>query len=390
MNFKFSNCFDGVEGSEIRKIFALLSDPQIISFAGGNPSPRLFPTEQLASIAQDVIREHSASVLQYGNTPGMALLLDTLRKLNAPIMREDDDLITLTGSSQGLMFFAMTMLNRGDHILVEAPSFIGALQTYKIAGAQMHTVTLESDGVNIAELEEKIKQYAPKFFYVIPTFQNPTGVTTSPQKRKQIYEICKRYGVMILEDDPYAELRYEGTPVDSIKSLDDCGIVCKLSSFSKTISPGLRVGYAVAHKEVIARFNLLKQGADVHTSNLSQQCVYEFLQRGYYRPHVEMLCNEYKVQRDCMMQAIAAYFPDCVRITRPEGGLFLWATLPEGTDARRIFTKCVEDKVAFVSGAPFYAEHPHQNTLRMNFSMPTPENIEIGVQRMGKVLKQEI
>lgn len=386
--YRFAERFDGVGGSEIRKIFGLLGVPGMISFAGGNPSPELFPASTIADISEQVLSDEGRSVLQYGGTMGIPQLIDVLKEKNKGLMKEDDDLIVLSGSSQGIDFFARTMVEKGDVVLAESPSFLGALQTFRLADADVKTVPLCGDGPDIGVLEEKIKQYSPKFFYTIPTFQNPSGITMSAEKRKQVYEMCKRYGVLILEDDPYAELRYEGEPLPSIKSMDDCGLVCKLSSFSKTISPGLRVGYAVANREIIAKFNLLKQGADVHTSNLSQAIVLKFLQRGHYDDHVEMLCNTYKEHRDAMLRAIDMYFPDNIAYTRPQGGLFIWVTLPEEMNARKLFDACVLEKVAFVSGSPFFAEGGHENTLRMNFSMPGLKEIDAGVDRMSKVMRQ--
>ncbi len=385
---QFANRFDGVTGSEIRKIFALLADPEIISFAGGNPSPEAFPGDVLADISSNLLTKDSAWVLQYGDTRGVPALLAYLKNRNAAIMQETDDLIMLSGSSQGIEMFARTMLNEGDAMLVESPTFLGALQTFLLARANVKTVDLKEDGVNIGELEEKIVKYAPKFFYVIPTFQNPSGITTSGSKRKEIYEVCKRHNVMILEDDPYAELRYTGEPLLSIKSYDDCGLVCKLSSFSKTISPGLRVGYAIAHKDVIGKFNLLKQGQDVHTSNLTQAMVYEFMNRGYYPGHIKTLCAKYKEHRDTMLAALDAYAPEGMAYTRPAGGLFLWATLPENVNARRLFEKCVENKIAFVPGSPFFADGGHDNTLRLNFSMPNLCDIKTGIQKMCGIIRE--
>lgn len=386
--YRFAERFDGVGGSEIRKIFGLLGVPGMISFAGGNPSPDLFPADTLADISEQVIVDDGRSVLQYGGTMGVAHFIDVLKEKNRDIMKEDDDLIVLSGSSQGIDFFAHTMIERGDIMLVESPSFLGALQTFRLADADIKTVDLQEDGPDTDMLEAKIKEYNPKFFYTIPTFQNPSGITMSAEKRQKVYDICKQHGVLILEDDPYAELRYEGVPLPSIKSLDDCGLVCKLSSFSKTISPGLRVGYAIANQEVIAKFNLLKQGADVHTSNLSQALVMKFIERGLYDEHVRMLCETYKEHRDAMLRAIDIYFPDGVKHTNPQGGLFVWVTLPEWMDARKLFDACVMEKVAFVAGSPFFVDGGHDNTLRMNFSMPTVSQIETGVERMSKVIRQ--
>lgn len=386
--YRFAKRFDGVGGSEIRKIFGLLAVPDMISFAGGNPSPELFPEETLAEISEEIIAENGKSVLQYGGTLGVPAFIELLKYRNEDIMKETDDLVVLSGSSQGIDFFAHTMIEQGDVILAESPSFLGALQTFRLADADVKTVSMERDGLNVVELEEKIRQYNPKFLYTIPTFQNPSGITMSGQKRQKVYDTCEKYGVLILEDDPYAELRYSGQPLESIKSYDQSGIVCKLASFSKTISPGLRVGYAIAHKDIIAKFNLLKQGADVHTSNLTQAMVMEFLKRGYYDGHVKMLCAEYKKRRDAMCGAIDKYFPqDAVR-TDPDGGLFVWVTLPEKVNAREVFDACVAQKVAFVVGPPFFAEGGHENTLRMNFSMPTIPDIEKGVERMGQIIRE--
>ncbi|MEA5002933.1 MAG: PLP-dependent aminotransferase family protein [Christensenella sp.] len=385
--YRFAKRFDGIGGSEIRKIFGLLAVPDMISFAGGNPSPELFPAETLAEISEEIIAENGKSVLQYGGTLGVPAFIELLKYRNADIMRETDDIVVTSGSSQGIDFFAHTMIEKGDVMLAESPSFLGALQTFRLADADVKTVTMEEDGISTTELEEKIKQYNPKFLYTIPTFQNPSGITMSGEKRQKVYDICKKYGVLILEDDPYAELRYSGQALESIKSYDDSGIVCKLASFSKTISPGLRVGYAIANKEIIAKFNLLKQGADVHTSNLTQTMVMEFLKRGYYDEHVKMLCTEYRKQRDAMCGAIDKYFPQGAKRTNPDGGLFVWVTLPEGVNARALFEECVNEKVAFVVGPPFFAEGGHENTLRMNFSMPSIPDIEKGVEKMGRIIR---
>ncbi|MEA4853390.1 MAG: PLP-dependent aminotransferase family protein [Christensenella sp.] len=386
--YRFAKRFDGIGGSEIRKIFGLLAVPDMISFAGGNPSPELFPAETLAEISEEIVAEHGKSVLQYGGTLGVAEFIEYLKERNRDIMAEDDDLIITSGSSQGIDFFARSMMEKGDVMLAESPSFLGALQTFRLADADVKTVALEDDGICLKELEEKILRYRPKFLYTIPTFQNPSGITMSAEKRQATYDICKKYGVLILEDDPYAELRYSGEELQSIKSMDDCGLVCKLASFSKTISPGLRVGYAIANKEIIAKFNLLKQGADVHTSNLTQTMVMEFMKRGYYDDHVAMLCREYKKQRDAMCEAIDKFFPDDAKRTDPQGGLFVWVTLPEGVNSREVFDACVAEKVAFVVGPPFFAEGGHENTLRMNFSMPSIADIETGVEKMGRIIRE--
>jgi 2-aminoadipate transaminase len=389
MERSFSCRFDGVEGSEIRRIFSLLSVPDMISFAGGNPSPDSFPAKEIGEIAADLIRYQSATIFQYGNTLGMEAMLSAVRDLNRGIIKAGDEAIILTGSSQGIEMTARTLIDRGDVVLVESPTFLGALQTFKLAQADVKSVRLLGDGPDLSELEDKIKKYAPKFFYIIPTFQNPSGVTTSAEKRKKIYELCQSHGVIILEDDPYAELRYEGEGLAPIKSYDEEGIVIKLMSFSKTISPGLRVGAAIADKGIIHKFNLAKQGMDVHTSNLSQAIVSEYIRLGYYAPHVAEICNLYRAQRDGMEDAIKKYFPKEVSLLHPAGGLFIWGELPEGMCSKDLFALCVEKKVAFVPGAPFYAEDPRENTFRLNFSMPSLQNIKKGIRIMGETIKGE-
>ncbi|MBQ3274636.1 MAG: PLP-dependent aminotransferase family protein [Christensenellaceae bacterium] len=389
MDIRFAERFDGITGSEIRKIFALLNDPEMISLAGGNPSPQSFPAKEVAEIAEEIISKNSAVALQYGNTPGINDFLELL-KANDPDIKDYDGMLVLTGSSQGIDFASRTLLNPGDRILVESPTFLGALQTYMIAQADIETVELEEDGVDLNMLEDKVKKYSPKFFYIIPTFQNPSGRTTSLEKRKAVYDICSRHGVLVLEDDPYKALRYEGEDIRSIKSFDTEGFVIKLMSYSKTISPGIRVGAVTAHKDIIQKFNLCKQGADVHTSNLCQLIVYEYERRGLMKDHLDVIRSMYREHRDALMDAVASEFPESVKVLKPQGGLFAWCEMPEGTDSRDIFTKCVENKVAFVPGEPFYAKNGRKNTFRLNFSMPSVDDIYKAIGIMGRILRENI
>lgn len=385
---EFAKRFEGVGGSAIRKIFALLADPEMISFAGGNPNPAYFPAKALAEISSEVIAKNGANLLQYGGTYGMQELRGLLKERNKDVMNDTDDIIILTGSSQGIEIFTRVFINPGDTMLVEAPTFLGALQTFMLAEADIKPVNLQDDGIDLTDLEDKIKKFSPKFFYIIPTFQNPSGITTGYEKRRAVYDICSKNNVMILEDDPYGELRYEGDTLPSIKSFDEKGIVCSLKSFSKTISPGMRVGYAIGHKDILHRFNLVKQGQDVHTSNLTQAMIYEFLARGLYEPHVADLCVKYKKQRNAMLLALAEHFPQEVTYTHPMGGLFIWATLPENIGAQALFEKCTEQKVAFVPGQPFYTDDGHDDKFRLNFSMPSIEKISEGIKRMGQIIRE--
>lgn len=390
MQIQFAERFTGITGSEIRKIFALLSDPEMISLAGGNPSPKSFPSKKMAELSAEIIEHEGEFALQYGNTPGISPLIELIKQENQDILRPEDDVLILSGSSQGIDFAARTLLDPGDAILVESPTFLGALQTFMIAQADIHEVAMCADGMDLTDLEDKLKKYSPKFVYTIPTFQNPSGLTTSAEKRKAIYELCAKYHALILEDDPYCELRYEGEALPSIKSFDRLGIVIKLMSYSKTISPGLRVGAVLADREIVHEFNLCKQGADVHTSNLSQYLVYEYIRRGYLAPHIQEIRAMYKQQRDVMLEAVENCFPKEVCVNRPMGGLFVWCELPGKMDAKELFAKCVERKVAFVPGGPFYARDPHKNTLRLNFSMPSKENIQKGIAIIGEVIKENL
>lgn len=387
---EISTRFQGITGSAIRKILGLSSQPGMISFAGGNPSPRTFPSGEIAEIARSLVLEQGARVLQYGETRGVRSFLDVLRELNAQLMKPDDDVITLSGSSQGIDLFARTYLDDGDCVLVEGPTFLGAIQTIRLAGGRVVSVPLEDDGVNLEALRAQIRENHPKFFYTIPTFQNPTGITTCAEKRKAVYEICAEAEVAVLEDDPYGQLRFDGEHLAPIKSYDNGTVVTRLCSFSKTISPGIRVGYAVGPREVIRCFELLKQGADVHTPNLNQDIVSEYLRLGYYPDHIREIRDVYRKQRDAMLDALGRHAPDGVTYTRPEGGLFLWATLPESMNAEDLFNACVEKNIVFVPGTSFYAEGGHENTMRLNYSMPDIEQIREGIARLCDVIREQM
>jgi len=387
VEYLFAERFDGVEGSAIRAIFSLLGDPEIISFAGGNPSPKTFPADKLAGYAARLIREQGDSVLQYGGTLGTAELLGQVQKLFEAegLSPRKEELIILSGSSQGIDLLAKTLINPGDRIIVESPTFLGAIQTFKMYQAELIEAEMDEHGLVIADLEEKIAKYQPKFIYTIPTFQNPTGRTLPAERRRQVAQLAEKYGVIILEDDPYAALRYAGEAQPSIKSFDRANRVVKLMSFSKTISPGLRVGAAYAPAEIIAKFNLGKQGQDVHTSNLTQGLVCEYIKEGAYFGGIEANCAYYAGKLDAMYAAAQKYFPKGTKLVKPEGGMFLWAELPEGIDATALFEEAVRRKVAYVPGTHFYAHGGHHNTLRLNYTMADEAQIEKGMQLLGEL-----
>jgi 2-aminoadipate transaminase len=392
MSFDFSKRYDGITGSAIRNIFSLLGDPMIISFAGGNPSPDTFPGEVLSEMAMDILKKDSGTILQYGGTYGRQSFLDVLKELftedNA--VPQDGEVISLTGSSQGIDLMTKAFIEKGDTILTESPTFLGALQTFRLFEADIVGVEMDDLGMVIDDLEKKIIRYKPKFVYTIPTFQNPTGLTMPASRKKEMVEVCRKYGVLILEDDPYALLRYSGKAEPTIKSFDDGDTVVRLFSFSKIISPGLRVGGAFGNKEIIFKFNLGKQGQDVHTANLNQEMVARYYREGYLYPHIGEINDYYRGKAALMYETATRYMPEGTRVIRPEGGMFLWAELPEQLNATELFSEAVRNKVAYVPGTHFYPDGGHHNTLRLNFTMVSEEKIEKGMKVLGEMFKKQI
>jgi 2-aminoadipate transaminase len=388
---EFAKRLDHVTGSAIRAIFALIGQPGMISFAGGNPAPESFPSEDIAQISAELIRENGCHILQYGGTPGISRLKDTVlgmvekRGINAA----PEEVIITSGSTQGIGLAAKVLCNPGDVILTESPTFLGALQTFYTYEANVVGVDMDEDGMIVDALEEKIRAYHPKFVYTIPTFQNPSGRTMPQGRRKKLLEICAKHGVLVLEDDPYCDLRYSGEPVPPIKSLDDGSHVIYLLSFSKIISPGLRVGAAVADRRIIEKYNICKQGEDLHTANLSQEIVEAYMHSGKIEGHIESVCDDYRTKRDAMLKKLAG-FPKGIEYTKPDGGLFIWAALPEGMNALELFKQCVDAGVAFVPGTHFYPDGGHENTLRLNFSMASLEQIDRGMDILKSVIEKNI
>ncbi len=392
MENKFAERLTGVDGSATREIFKLLANPAIISFAGGNPAPESFPKKDLADFAADILMKSGETVLQYGTTRGIKPLIGEIIKLAEAdgIKAAEENVLVISGSSQGIELMAKSFINKGDTILVESPTFVGALQTFKTFQPNMVAVDTDDGGILLDDLEKKIKQHQPKFLYVIPTFQNPSGVTLVADRRKKLVEICAANGVKVLEDDPYASLRYSGEPLKPLKSFDTDGTVIRLMSFSKTISPGLRVGAAIGDAEIIRKFEICKQGIDVHTNNLAQAMVYEYIHSGKFQPHIEEIKAAYKQKRDVMREMIAEYFPKNVKVSPCDGGLFLWLTLPEGINTLDLLKTAVTQNVAFVPGTHFFAHGGHDNTLRLNFSMVSEAKIREGIKTLGGVITESL
>ncbi len=389
MDYRFADRWDGIEGSAIRAIFSLLSDPEMISFAGGNPSPVTFPKEDLRDLSFRILDEEGDSVLQYGGTAGTKDALNTVKSLlrDEGLDPEDGEVITLTGSSQGIELMTKVFINPGDRMVVESPTFLGALQTFNTYQAEILEAEMDENGIIPEKLDALISGSGAKFLYTIPTFQNPTGRTLTEERRKAVYDICLKHGVLILEDDPYMLLRYSGKPLRSIKSFDTEDIVVKLMSFSKTISPGLRLGAAYGNKEIIRKFNLGKQGMDVHTSNLTQQLVARYIESGKYYAHVKENCAIYSGKCALMAELAKECFPAGTSLVTPEGGMFIWAELPEEYNCTDLFKKAVEKKVAYVPGTHFYNSGGHNNTLRLNFTMADPDTIKEGMSRLSRIFE---
>ena len=377
--FTFAHRFDQVSGSAIREIFKVIAQPGMISFAGGNPSPAALPDESVRLLSDEVLRENGKVLLQYGATEGYPPFVESLLQYVRDMLKCDiPAVLPVTGSTQAMDLLCKSLIDPGDNILVENPSFLGNMQCMKLYQANLVPVDSDEDGMIMEDLEKKILQYKPKMLYTIPTFQNPTGRTLPEERRRKVAEMASRYHMVVAEDDPYRDLRYEGKPVASIKSFDTEGWVVFLGSFSKIISPGLRVGYIAGHPDLIRKCTVGKQSTDVHTANLNQAVVDQFIRRRLLPDHIRTICDDYGTKMKFMLSKLSE-FPGNVRYTKPQGGLFIWAELPERLNAKHLLDRAIEKKVAFVPGTHFCVDGGHENTIRLNFSNSSAEQIETGM-----------
>ena len=387
---QFAHRFDRVSGSAIREIFKVIAQPGMISFAGGNPSLDALPDETVSALAVQVLRDHGKQILQYGATEGYPSFVESLKPYvekiaGAPVPA----VLPVTGSTQAMDLLCKALIDPGDAILVENPSFLGNLQCMKLYQANL--VPVESDGLGILtdDLEEKIRRYHPKMLYIIPTFQNPTGKTLPLERRKKVAELAEQYGMIVAEDDPYRDLRYEGDPLPAIKSFDRSGHVMFLGSFSKIISPGLRVGFIAGDADIVRKCTVGKQSTDVHTANLNQAIVDQYLRQNLLPDHIRRICEGYGKKMKLMQDQLSR-FPGDVRYTRPEGGLFIWAELPEGINAVDMLQEAIARKVAYVPGTHFCVDGGHLNTIRLNFSNSTEEQIVEGMSILREIIGSKI
>ena len=388
-SLRFASRFDGVTGSAIREIFKMIAKPGMISFAGGNPALSALPDQVVAEIAADVLSRDGKAILQYGATEGYAPFLESLKRYAQEQLGCDiHAVLPVTGSTQAMDLLCKALINPGDVILVENPSFLGNLQCMKLYQATLVPVESDDEGIIVDRLEEAILRYKPKMLYTIPTFQNPTGKTLAADRRAPIAALAAKYGMVVAEDDPYRDLRYAGIPCPSIKSFDKEGWVVFLGSFSKIISPGLRVGFMAGDPRILRKCTIGKQSSDVHTANLNQAIVDQFLRRNLLPEHIASICQSYRAQLDAMLEELAT-FPEGTRYTRPEGGLFIWVELPSGIDAQALLEKAVARHVAYVPGTHFFADGGHENTLRLNFSNSTIDQIRNGMAVLRELIGAE-
>lgn len=390
MEYKFSNKLASLKPSAIREIFKSLSDPTIISFAAGNPSPLSFPVKDLADLSADIFANSAASALQYGTTEGYTPLRKAVEerlKNRFSINTNGNETIITTGGQQGIELACKALCNEGDVVICENPSFIGALNAFRSNGAQTIGVPLADEGIDPEKLEKTIISTPnAKILYLIPTFQNPAGVTSTLENRKKVYEIAKKYGIIIIEDNPYGELRFSGTDVPTYKSMDTENIVIYCSSFSKILSSGMRVGFVCGPEEIVSKMVVAKQVEDVHTNLFFQMLCHRFMTERDLDGHIAGIRKLYGEKCTLMLGELDKKMPKCIKYTRPEGGLFIWCTLPDGISSSEYIKAALSRKVAVVPGTAFNCDtEAPSDSFRLNYSMPSDEDIVKGVDILAKL-----
>lgn len=392
MAIKFAARMDRMKASEIRELLKLTARPDIISFAGGLPAPELFPVKEIAQVSHELVLEEGKKLLQYAATEGRPSLRAKIarrmtEKYGTPT--EADDILITTGSQQCLDFAGKLFLDPGDVVLCESPSYLGALNAFNAYEPVFKEVPTDEFGMIPEELDKILASTANcKFIYVIPEFQNPTGISWSVERRRQFMEVVNKYEIPVFEDNPYGELRYTGTSNPTLRSMDTKGLVSFLGTFSKIFCPGLRLGWIAGPHEIVEKFVMIKQSADLHTSNFDQGVADAYMDRYDLDAHVADIVKLYGHRRDLILKTMEEEFPQGVAFTRPEGGLFLWVTLPEGVSSLAVFKKCIEQKVAAVVGDAFYPNEKTDRSLRVNYSNMPDDLIVEGVKRMAKAIRE--
>ncbi len=374
--------------SAVREILKVAERPDILSFAGGLPAPELFPMAAIAQAHTEVLAEEGRSALQYSTTEGFGPLREWIRAHMAErgLRGATDQVLITNGSQQGIDLVAKALLDPGDVVVVENPSYLAALQNFAGYEADIRVVGSDDRGMRVEELEELVTECRPKLIYVVPNFHNPKGTTLSLERRHALVAFAQRHGVLILEDNPYGELRFRGEALPALAALDDAGVVVHLGTFSKTLAPGLRIGWAMGPREVIRAMTIIKQAADLHTATLAQRAAYRLLGQFDYEAHLSQLRTHYGARCQAMMDALETHMPEGTRWTRPDGGMFIWAELPRGLSGDAVFPRALEQRVAFVPGTSFFAADPQPRFIRLNYSNRPPEIIDEGMRRLGAVL----
>jgi len=401
--YRYAQRTKGMQSSAIRDLLKVASQPDVISLAGGMPAPELFPLKEVEEACIRVLRNRGSDALQYSTTEGYSPLRELIveKMSRYGILATLDNVLITSGSQQALDLVGKVLLDPGDVIIVEAPTYVGAIQAFTAYQASYASVPLDDEGMVVDVLEQRIIETHPKFTYVLPNFHNPGGVTLSRERRERLVSLARQYGVPLVEDDPYGELRFEGEHIAPIVVIDADrngeqregyfkGDVVYMSTLSKTLSPGLRLGWIVAPVEVVDKLVQAKQGADLHTNTFSQMVAYEVIGDGFLEEHVRKIRDVYRQRRDAMLAAMEEYFPEEVSWTRPQGGLFLWVKLPEAVDSQELLEKALQEKVAFVPGTAFYADGRGRDAMRLTFATCPTEVIDEGINRLGKAITHRL
>jgi 2-aminoadipate transaminase len=388
-NYLFADRMKNIPVSFIREILKVTSRPDIISFAGGLPNPAYFPVEAIKEAAIKVLEKDGSNVLQYSLSEGYLPLREFISERyfkKSGMKIPPEEILITNGAQQGLDLAGKVFINPSDYVLLERPAYLGAIQSFSAYEPKFLSADLLTDGIDMDQFSKILDSYPVKLFYTVPNFQNPTGISYSLEKRIQLASKASEHNVMILEDDPYGEIRFRGEPLPSFKELLPEQTIL-LGSFSKIISPGMRMGWVAADRKIIEAVVLAKQACDLHSNYLSQRIIYQFLLDNDLDAHVELIKNAYGKQRDTMLQLIRNYFPEGYEVTQPEGGMFLWVTLPEEFNTYDLLEQASREKVAFVPGGTFYSDQRKDNCMRLNFSNTNFDDMEEGIKRLGKILE---
>ncbi|EEI24867.1 aminotransferase-like domain-containing protein [Lentilactobacillus hilgardii] len=393
MTYQFSDRVPESDEDPVGNILKVAGSPDVISFAGGLPAPELFPVAELKRVTDEVYDESGRQALQYSTAIGYPQLREQIvkRMAHQGVKTTIDNIMISTGSQQSIDLTAKMFVNPGDTVIVEKPTYLCALDVFRSYGAHIVGVDMDENGMKIDQLEKAVAENPnTKFIYTIPNFQNPTGRTMSADRRERMIEIADNYDIMIVEDDPYGAIRFAGDDIEPIKFYDDHERVIYLSTFSKILAPGLRLGWIVAEKSLIKKFTLMKQSADVHSDNLTQHIVAKFMSEYDIDDHIDKIKQVYRKRERVMMNAIEAFFPKNVHYSHPEGGLFIWVEVPGDVDTKALFDTCIKHNVAFVPGEPFYPDAVTPGTFRLNYSNMSEDHIKTGIKRLGDAIKETI